>query len=71
MNKRKETAAKILTLLDGLNYYEANCILEQVNKRLECASFVSVRTYWDREKSVVPTEFMTVFDAEKAFANRQ
>lgn len=71
MNKSKETAAKILTLLDGLDYYEANCILEQVKKRLEQASFVSLQTYNDRRQPTVPTEFVTVFDVEKVFANRQ
>ena len=71
MNKRKETVAKILELLDGLNYYEAKSTLECVNKRLEYTAFLSLQTYWDRQKHVAPTEFVTVFDAEKVFANRQ
>lgn len=71
MDKRKETVAKILKLLDGLSYYEAGSALECVQKRLENASFVSLQTYWDRQKPVVPTEFVEVFNAEKFRASLQ
>ena len=71
MDKRKETVAKILELLDGLSYYEAGSALECVQKRLENASFVSLQTYWDRQKPVVPTKFVEVFNAEKFRASLQ
>ena len=60
--KRKETVAKIFELLDGLSYYEANCVLESAKKSLENVSFMSLQTYWDRQKSVAPTEFEVVYD---------
>ena len=71
MDKRKDTVAEILKLLDGLSYYEAGSALECVQKRLENASFVSLQTYWDRQKPVVPTEFVEVFNAEKFRASLQ
>lgn len=37
MNKRKETVAKILTLLDGLSYKEINQIICDVKDELESA----------------------------------
>ena len=71
MDKRKETVAKILELLDGLSYNEACSDLKCVQERLENASFVSLQTYWDRQKPVVPTEFVEVFNAEKFRASLQ
>ena len=62
MNKRKETAAKILTLLDGLSYSEAYYILEEVKADLGNASFVSMQIRDDRQKSTVPTDFKVVYD---------
>lgn len=40
MNKRKETAAKILTLLGGLKFKEINQILDDVKEEMENAKWV-------------------------------
>ena len=52
MNKRKETVAKILTLLGGLNFKEINQILDDVKNEMENA-------IWDPSPDLAITEANT------------
>ena len=51
LNKRKETVAKIIKLLNGLNYGEARIVLESAQDELEFISFVQPAHYPILEES--------------------
>ena len=50
--KKEETVAKILQVLDGFNYIEAHLALEDAQNALKVTTFLSARSFVDNQESV-------------------